>query len=84
MALGEQAKERLAGDLGRRVLHRHADGADGDRALAMAARLLIAVIVVAQALWRVGLLPAHSFSRLSDSASMRREGKRSRIKLPWP
>jgi len=39
--LGEQAKQRLARDLRHRVPHRHVDGADRDRALAMAARLLV-------------------------------------------
>ena len=41
MSLGEQAKQRLARDLRHRVPHRHVDGADRDRALAMAARLFV-------------------------------------------
>ena len=41
VALGQQLKQRLAGDLRDRVPHRHIDGADGDRALAMAARLFV-------------------------------------------
>ncbi len=41
VALGEQAEQRLAGDLRHRVPHRHVDGADRDRALAMAARLFV-------------------------------------------
>src|SRR5262249_34611461 len=36
-----QAKQRLAGDLGDRIPDRHVDGADGNRALAVAARLLV-------------------------------------------
>ena len=39
--LGEQAEQRLAGDLRHRVPHRHVDGADRDRALAVPARLLV-------------------------------------------
>ncbi|MET3262929.1 hypothetical protein ABIF38_004435 [Bradyrhizobium japonicum] len=41
MALGEQPEQRLARDLRHRVPHGHVDGADRDRALAMAARLLV-------------------------------------------
>ena len=41
VALGQQAEQRLAGDLRRRVPDRHVDRADGDRALAVAARLLV-------------------------------------------
>ena len=41
MALGQQTKQRLARDLRHRVPHRHVDGADRDRALAMAARLFV-------------------------------------------
>ena len=41
MTLGQQAEQRLAGDLRHRVPHRHVDGADRDRALAMAARLFV-------------------------------------------
>jgi hypothetical protein len=41
LAFGEQAEERLAGDLGRRVPHRHVERSDGDRPLAVASRLLV-------------------------------------------
>src|SRR5581483_5143062 len=41
VALGKEAEQRLAGDLRHRVPYRHVDGADRDRALAMAARLLV-------------------------------------------
>ncbi len=41
VALGQQAKQRLAGDLGHRIPHRHVDGADRHRALAVTARLLV-------------------------------------------
>ena len=42
VALGQQAEQRLALDLGDGVPDRHVDRAHGDRALAMAARLLVA------------------------------------------
>src|SRR5581483_11368736 len=41
VTLGEQAEQRLARDLRHRVPHRHVDGADRDRALAVTARLLV-------------------------------------------
>ena len=41
VALGEQAEQRLAGDLCHRVPDRHVDRADRDRALAVPARLLV-------------------------------------------
>src|SRR3977135_1042491 len=41
VAFGQQPKQRLAGDLRHRVPHRPVDGADRDRALAVAARLLV-------------------------------------------
>ena len=42
VALGEHAVQRLVGDLGDRVPHRDLDGADADRALAVAAGFLVA------------------------------------------
>ena len=41
MALGEQSEQRLACDLGHRIPHRHVDGADRDRALAVTAGLFV-------------------------------------------
>ena len=41
VALGQQAMQRLAGDLGDRVPDRDLDGADADRALAVAAGFLV-------------------------------------------
>ncbi len=41
VALGEEAEERLAGDLGDCVPDGHVDGADGDGALAVASGLLV-------------------------------------------
>src|SRR6185312_10790836 len=42
VAFGQQPEQRLAGDLRRRVPHRHVDGADGHGSVAMAARFFIA------------------------------------------
>ncbi|MNJ64089.1 hypothetical protein D3C77_600290 [compost metagenome] len=41
VAVGQQLEQRLAFDLCDRIPHRHVDGADRHRALAMAARLLV-------------------------------------------
>jgi len=41
LAFGDEAEEGLAGDLGRRVPYRHVERSDGDRALAVASRLLV-------------------------------------------
>jgi len=41
VTLGEQSKQRLARDLGDRVPHRHIDGADRHRALAVTAGLFV-------------------------------------------
>ena len=41
VTLGQQAKQRPARDFRDRIPHRHVDGADRDRALAMAAGLLV-------------------------------------------
>jgi hypothetical protein len=42
VAFSEQAEQRFAGNFRDRIPHRHIDGADGDGAFAMAARLLVA------------------------------------------
>lgn len=72
MALGQEPEQRFAGDLRHDIPHRHVDRADGHRALAMPARLLIghhhgpdtvrveiAAIIVQQAFW-IGLADARS------------------------
>jgi hypothetical protein len=41
VTLGEQSKQRFSRDLGHGIPHRHVDGADRDRALAVTARLFV-------------------------------------------
>ena len=83
VALGQEAEERLAGDLGRRVPHRHVERPDRHRALAVAARLLV------RSSWRPRSCAGRGCrrsrrARLSGAASRMRSRKRSRMRPPWP
>ncbi len=83
VALGEQTEQRLAGDLRHRIPHRHVDGADRDRALAMAARLLVGHHRGPD-LVRIEIVAGRHSSSDFGSASRMREAKRSRIRPPCP
>jgi len=84
VARGEQTEQRLARDLRHRIPHRHVDGADRERAFAMAAGLLVTTSGVAQTIVRieigaVSIEQCFGIGLLEATAQ-----KRSRIKPPCP
>ncbi len=83
VAFGEQPEQRLAGDLRDRVPHRHVDGADRDRALAVAARLLVLHQRRPDAVG-IEIVAGIVEQRLRVGVAASRGAKRSRMSPPWP
>ena len=79
-ALGQHAMQRLVGDLGDRVPDRDLDGADADRALGMAAGLLV-LHHDGEDFVRLEIAPASS-SSVSGGGCRMRGMKRARICAP--
>ena len=81
VALGEHHMQRLVGDLGHRVPHRDLDGADADRALAVAAGFLV-LHHHGEDLFRREIIAGVVEQRFADRPSRMRGMNRARICAP--